>query len=773
MTRINIRGKSATRDELGLCIVNASKVRRGNKGQTFRLGKFIMKRSMQADTGNAPQKRRRQPQVSCDSCRKKKLKCDRRDPCSSCVMRGLSCAGQPGSPKPTARLSRELRLGENSDDSILSRLRKLEQAVFGPASSASTGCSMEEPADIVEPERAERPSLSRQRNLGPSTRHPQRRRILDNERQQTAKFLDSTFTRNDLNVTLSFDKKVDYHVANVSQFPKTPASTTPGLTPPQNSEARLSTWLMTQEEALLLLQDFLDNPFHLLPILHPTAARSMIVNFYSVLSCGGEPNPAHAALILGIAATSAFFFTEGSQANGIFNSLGKATHSAVAWLTSSLNILEISQSNACSCLEEVQARSVLAYLVYNMEGCSARFRFLHGCSLTSAREMSLHLIDSPGSEKQDEEAMKEIKRRVWMLGLMGGPTDGTYNVQPRQMNVNEPRNINDDEASFSDEAISMPKDTATTMSCFIRRIQLAGIARSVIDARAPGMPDAEITNYERVLELDGLFEDAMADFPPFLRSDGPIPETAPPYLSLQRDVVLLGFLSRRARLHRPFLLHEKQDARYQSSREICLSSARTVLAIATRLLMVSPTRDPVQPLSSRAIGCRLGCVIGHMFLACTILALHPGCVSSREGLADVREPWLVSDASAETHAEVMQACRALAMAGKESMIAAKLVDNLAGVLRRYRVQGVGDAAPSEAEDDRESTGVEFSTGDHETFAAAESRSVSDDAFRTVGSSLTGEDALGLDSLWNDLLGDANTFGWDQLFAGLDSYCGPT
>lgn len=170
---------------------------------------------------------------------------------------------------------------------------------------------------------------------------------------------------------------------------------------------------MTQEEALLLLQDFLDNPFHLLPILHPTAARSMIVNFYSVLTSGGDPDPAHAALILGIAATSAFFFTEGSQVNGAFETLEEATHAAVTWFKSSLNILGKSQANACGSLEEVQARSILAYLVYNMEGCSARFRFLHGCSLSSAREMSLHLIDGPGSEQQDEEAMKEIKRRVW------------------------------------------------------------------------------------------------------------------------------------------------------------------------------------------------------------------------------------------------------------------------------------------------------------------------------------------------------------------------
>ncbi|KAK1460760.1 hypothetical protein CMEL01_15057 [Colletotrichum melonis] len=739
-----------------------------------------MKRTMRPDSDSAAQKRRRQPQVSCDSCRKKKLKCDRGDPCSSCVMRGLSCAGQPGTQNPIAELSHAPRLSENADDSILSRLRNLEHAVFGPVSSAGTEFSMQQLADTVGPERIERSKPPRRRSLGLSTRHPHLRRFMDNERQQTAKFLDSTFTRNSLTVTLPFEK-VDYHVTNVCHFPKTPASTTSGLTPSIDSEGRLSTWLMTQEEALLLLQDFLDNPFHLLPILHPTAARSMIVNFYCILSRGGEPNSAHAALILGIAATSAFFFTEGSKANGTFESLEEATHTAIAWFRSSLNILEKSHANTWVCLEEVQARSILAYLVYNMEGCSARFRFLHGCSLSSAREMSLHLIDSPGSEQRDEEAAKEIKRRVWwhitatdwMLGLMGGPTDGTYNVQPRQMNVNEPRNINDDEASLSNKAISMPSDTATTMSCFIRRIQLAGISRSVIDARTPGVPDAEITDYEHVLELDRLFADAIADFPPFLRPDGPIPETAPPYLSLQRDVVLLGFLSRRARLHRPFLLHDKQDAQYQSSREICLSSARTVLAIATRLLKVSQTREPVQTFSSRAIGCRLGCVIGHMFMACTILALHSGGVSSREGLADGKEACLVSDASAELHAEVVQACRALALAGKESVIAAQLVQNLTGVLRRYRVQGMDDAVPSEVEDDRESVDAGLSTDDPEAVATAGLRTVYDDGGSAEKSSLAGEDVLGLDSLWNDLLGDANTFGWDQLFAGLDSYCGPT
>jgi hypothetical protein len=49
---------------------------------------------------------RRQPQTSCDSCRKRKLKCDRGQPCSSCVARGLPCHGQPSA----KRLAMDQRL---------------------------------------------------------------------------------------------------------------------------------------------------------------------------------------------------------------------------------------------------------------------------------------------------------------------------------------------------------------------------------------------------------------------------------------------------------------------------------------------------------------------------------------------------------------------------------------------------------------------------------------------------------------------------------------
>ncbi|KAK2060064.1 hypothetical protein LY76DRAFT_604275 [Colletotrichum caudatum] len=662
--------------------------------------------------------------------------------------------------------------GTGTDDSILGRLRRLEHAVFG--SAASTGASANQVLVGTEHESERRRTSTRQRIPSPSSQRHLQEPLRPSERQQTAIFFDSTFTRNGLSITSPYDK-VDYHVANVSQFPKTPASIAPGQTPTDHSDIRLEAWLMTHEEALLLLQDFVDNPFHLLTIIYAPAARLIIDNFYRGLASSEEPNPAHAALILSIAASSAFFYHENSKSRNSFASTEEATQTALNWLKSALNILEKPRTSHSNCLEEVQARSVLSYLVYNIEGCSAFFRFMHGCSLVTAREIGLHLIDSPSSSaQQDDVITREIKRRLWMLGWMGGPTDGTYNVQPRQMNVKYPRNINDDEASLSDETFKMPPDTPTALTCFIKRIQLSEIARSIIDARVPGVPDAEVLDYDKVLELDKLFQDAFSEFPPFLCPNAPMPSNAPHYLAFQRDVLLLGFHSRRARLHRPFLLHNKQDAHYQPSREICLQSARVVLSIATSLIEASKDREVGSALKAKVIGCRLGCVIGHIFMACTILALNAGMGPARGTQLAGEGQGLASAAASVAHAEVAQACRVLASAGEKSAVAEKLVRNLTSVLRRYRIGGMDDVAWPESE---HATTLAIESSDNnvldDILKSNKNTSGSNDDHNTAYSVPLGEDDIGLHGLWDDMLGDASAFGWDQLFAGLDTYCGPT
>lgn len=74
--------------------------------------------------------RPRQAPVSCQLCRIKKLKCDRQYPCSNCSSRRVDC--QPAT-RPAAQPQR-IKHPLSSDiqnASVLARLQKLEDAVFG------------------------------------------------------------------------------------------------------------------------------------------------------------------------------------------------------------------------------------------------------------------------------------------------------------------------------------------------------------------------------------------------------------------------------------------------------------------------------------------------------------------------------------------------------------------------------------------------------------------------------------------------------------------
>lgn len=202
-----------------------------------------------------------------------------------------------------------------------------------------------------------------------------------------------------------------------------------------------SSFIITREEALLLLRDFFHNPYHLLPILYEPSAHSMINNFYSELENGHEGDPTAAALILSIASTSASFFSQYEPTHNIFATTEEATQASVTWRQTALAILDDPQFPTNGTLESCQARTIIAYAVSNVEGCSARYRFLHSCSVAIARDMSLHLVDSPTTTSaSDDLPTKEIKRRLWwhlastdwLLSLVGGPLDGTCKLLTSQ-----------------------------------------------------------------------------------------------------------------------------------------------------------------------------------------------------------------------------------------------------------------------------------------------------------------------------------------------------
>ncbi|KAI0909573.1 hypothetical protein F4823DRAFT_624800 [Ustulina deusta] len=521
---------------------------------------------------------------------------------------------------------------------------------------------------------------------------------------------------------------------------------------------------MTREEALLLLRDFSENPYHLLPIIYEPSARSVINTFYTQLEQGHEGDPTAAALILSIASASASFFHHASV-HRIFASIEEADEASAAWRQSALTILDDSQFDTQGSLERCQARAIIAYVVSNVEGPSFRYRYLHSCSIAIARDMSLHLIDSPTTtDKSDDFPTREIKRRLWwhlastdwLLSLVGGPLDGTYTVQPRHFVVKRPRNLNDSELS-QDETLTYPPDVLTQVSCFLQRIRLSEICREMADARAPGLLGVDITDSDIVASLDLLFEKMLAEMPPSLRKDGPMTQGAPLQLAQQRDLILLCFNFRRARLHRPFLLHDTDNPLHEASRRQCLTSARTVLSISIQMLegpsAVCPDQDLGLPLAYRA-----GLIISALFTACAILALNAGLMWSRTK-GDAR----TNDAS-EMHGEITNACRVLAKAGEKSAFAANLLRNLVGVLKQYSVKDIDYLVAPPTDANLNSRCIAGSKDNASFTHAARGRpqSISDPA--NIADDFT---------MWNEFFTTIPEMEeHDQLFAGLDYYYGP-
>lgn len=601
---------------------------------------------------------------------------------------------------------------------------------------------------------------------------------------------------------------------------------------------------MTRELALTLLQVFVNNPYHLLVVIHEPSVRDVIETFYTHLDAirhensaceGARLNPWHAALILSISAISATLFNKGmlGLSESSFTSADEAAQSSFKWGRAAQRILDAAHETSVpgsASLEEVQARAIIAYLVYNQEGYSARFRFLHSCSVAAAREASLHIVERSrvtaeehGQASAAAVIRREVKRRLWwhiaasdwMCGVMGGPFDGSYTIHPRHMCVRLPRNLNDNDLSNISggedaDTITFPINVPTQLSCFLQRIRLAEICRSIIDAHELARSNEDVLSCARVLELDRLFQRALDEFPPFMRLDAPIPADAPRYLSLQRAIINIAFHSRRARLHRPFVFNNlqpcaveniqysgrRQQQQHLQCRDTCLRSARAVVSIVvalfdTSLAAVSSDQNTakgktkarsVSSSSSREpLAHRLAIFISHLFMACTVLACSLHALKSGDTIADHELP--APDMAAEpvresdVREDLARACRVLEAAGQESPVAARLVYALTDSLRPSRDRNVTPGHDSGAQYPPTSQ-FQAQKHDKQTFGdpvvSQEEVNLQPQEHGATPADSGADYGLGLDVLWSDfpdmlLSGD----GWDEFFTNTESFLGPT
>ncbi|KAK4208234.1 hypothetical protein QBC37DRAFT_379277 [Rhypophila decipiens] len=694
-----------------------------------------------------PPHRQRQPQTSCDFCRLKKLKCDRAKPCSTCVARRRPCNGPPtpeatlsssdgqitpdseGTPRApiagiTKRRSGLFAVTTDAPNDVLDRLRRLEEAVFGPPDASQPALGLSRPTA----------NGDGMRDVSPNTPIT----LQESEQTDCATACDSVSPESGYH-------NVRFRFAESSRLPGTSSSS---LTDDLPSHTMLGTsvksiWLPSKEGILALLDDYLQGQHMFLGIIDPRAVRSLISHVYSDLPHRKSLELSQVALLLAIAATSAFFWDkEDGRLKYQFSSAFDAANWSVFWRNSAWDLLDQLRRDVAGSLEELQATCILAHLISQIEGCPSRYRRLQGNAITIAREISLHVVDAPNAflpwdrhgesgnditlyQTRDSESVKEIKRRVWwhlagtdwLLSVMGGPLYKSYTVNPLHMNVRYPRNINDEDLQSlvpwpNDDPREWPDTTVeppTTFTYSLLRLRVAEICYKIVDALPPicsrhGSSSGGIEQlpYDEIVRIDQLFDQVLTSFPASYGLGAPISPGAPADLDLQRQVLLLFFHARRARIFRPFLqlgtqVHtgrkkgsrqngpQSWDLKYERFSRVCRDSARIVLAITSSLVgrggvgNAAETFGAVgQQHSQRPkIVHRSGLILMHLFMACVILATDPTLSPS--------DPDQTNDVSARRR-ELAQGCFLLKMAGERSSMASGLMETLTMILNRHKLR---------------------------------------------------------------------------------------
>ncbi|KAL4750699.1 hypothetical protein BDW72DRAFT_213198 [Aspergillus terricola var. indicus] len=90
-----------------------------------------------------PSRRREKPQLSCNPCRRRKSRCDRKRPCSSCAARGQTCTY----PENGSTAGGSSRTAPTTQSNMHDRLVQLERLVMSVMSSSATAANVQAGTD--------------------------------------------------------------------------------------------------------------------------------------------------------------------------------------------------------------------------------------------------------------------------------------------------------------------------------------------------------------------------------------------------------------------------------------------------------------------------------------------------------------------------------------------------------------------------------------------------------------------------------------------------
>ncbi|KAG9506498.1 hypothetical protein J7337_000030 [Fusarium musae] len=608
---------------------------------------------------------------ACLSCRQKKLKCDRQQPCANCVARSVECTEQDLPPSRAVKRPLPQDSDSSTLSSILSRLDQIE--TYLSPSKRRKNVSISTPiGDQLNATRFNVPGVSQ--SQGPASSDVVESMPPEDQMQATKYSVNDSFL-----VSLTTITEHNHLYVDSGKYRALTHELSISISADYRSQKSIEPrhiQLPPKWETMRLFQVYFKYLGHVQNIIYRPDADTLINNAYEqIVNISATTAPRGLALILSVIALAAILEPIDGTLTTAIPILKERLGLFAAYIRMAMDCLEQHRRRADHALENVQALILLSFGIHHTETFSPRYRVLIAEAIAVSHSLGLHVVDRvsvrPGQSKVDGDPTQEIKRRVWWYlvatdwasSKAEGTSGATYLIQPNLISTNLPRHIDDDDLSNPSHN-ERPLSEPTTMSYNLQRIKVAEVVRCISDL----MPhDPSEASCELILSLDAKLESLLHELPEFFKTDKSECEEVKqidqkhPHTPMQRLLINLLINIFRCGLHFPYIPGRLNKALHTFSRQAGLKAARAVLSSQRGMSMTD--------LLHSADFMKIQGTIFHMFIGALVLTTDICC--NQDGQTQL--------------SELMQVLKRLDDVNDHSKMAAKLLDILTQLLVSYGV----------------------------------------------------------------------------------------
>ncbi|GAA6027373.1 hypothetical protein JCM8097_007805 [Rhodosporidiobolus ruineniae] len=554
-----------------------------------------------------PSKKRSKQSLSCGECKRRKIKCDRKIPCSSCIKRGAAdqCNWEDAKIEPEKQPFALV----NDVDELRERLSLLERFLN----------TLPQPLKIGMRELGIKHFGTRPKNdikaeqitideLAAVDQHLQK--VVHGQTIDSLGVLDSVIFGRDKTFSASGEGPSGQLTAALTCIvaPKIvyvdPASSTNiGLdlcfSQAELDNERLRTLekiyrlLPARQVCASLIQSYYSHFEWFFALLHHSTFDAEVVAFWEMVDSGRkyEVDPAWLALfylVLALASDNSIHLSFDSPSEfdtGAWYNRGDQLHAAAQKLLLLADAFGTPQVRVIQCIILLACWTVIS----SHGGEYGRFSSWLACGIRAGQKLGLHrLTDDPEHMPPDDPAWppgkNSIKRegalRIWSFltffdHIAASARFKAYMIHPAHTTTPLPSNVNGNELSATDWRITpSPPSVLTDASLEIHKYHMARISRKTFDYLVAA---GTAFNYGKIMEIDREYRELLDSMPDNFRQEYSALEEKDPIIRGKRYIALQGVHNRIVRLHRPFLVKGWTSPKFAYSTEACIKSAKVVL----------------------------------------------------------------------------------------------------------------------------------------------------------------------------------------------------